>query len=63
VTEIVRASRRAKRASAKARQAIAERDALIVEAHGQGESPKVLAQAADLSENQIFKIVRAARGG
>jgi Mor family transcriptional regulator len=63
VTEIVRASRRARRATEKAREAIAERDALIVQAHKQGESPKVLAQAAELSENQLFKIVRAARKG
>ena len=63
MTEIVRASKRARRASEKASQAIADRDALIVEAHKQGESPKVLAQAADLSENQIFKIVRAAKKG
>jgi Mor family transcriptional regulator len=63
VTEIVRASRRARRATEKTREASAERDQLIAEAHKQGESPKVLAQAAELSENQIFKIVRAARAG
>jgi hypothetical protein len=32
-----------------------------VELHRQGESPKLIAQAAGLSENQVFKILRAAR--
>jgi hypothetical protein len=61
MTQLVRAARRARTASEKARQAIAERDALIVALHRQGESPKLLADAVGLSENQIFKIIRQAK--
>jgi DNA-binding CsgD family transcriptional regulator len=32
-----------------------------VELHRQGESPKLIAKNAGLSENQVFKIIRAAR--
>lgn len=61
MTELVRAARRAKQAQQRATQALEQRDALIVELHRQGESPKLLADAVGLSENQIFKIVRQAR--
>jgi hypothetical protein len=63
MTELVRAARRAKQAQERASRALEERDRLIVELHRQGESPKLLADAAGLSENQIFKIIRAARDG
>jgi hypothetical protein len=36
-------------------------DRLIAEAHAQGESPKLLAEIAGLSEYQIFKILRQQR--
>jgi DNA-binding NarL/FixJ family response regulator len=62
MTELVRAARRAKQAQERASQALEQRDALIVELHRQGESPKLIAQAAGISENQVFKIIRAARG-
>ena len=63
MTELIRAAQRAERAAKRAREARAERDSLIVQLHEQGESPKVLAEAIGLSENQVFKILRAARGG
>jgi hypothetical protein len=63
MTELVRAARRAKHAQQRATHALEQRDAQIVALHQQGESPKLLADAAGLSENQIFKIVRAAREG
>jgi hypothetical protein len=63
MTELVRAARRAKTAHDRASRALEQRDALIVALHRQGESPKLLADAAGLSENQIFKIVRAAKKG
>jgi hypothetical protein len=63
MTELVRAARRAKRAQEGAADALEERDRLIVVLHQQGESPKFLAEAVGLSENQIFKIVRASRKG
>jgi transposase len=62
MTELVRAARRAQQAKERVAQAVDERDALIVELHRQGESPKLLAEAVGLSENQIFKIVRQAKG-
>jgi transposase len=62
MTELVREARRAKQASERAKKALEVRDALIVQLHRAGESPKLLAEAAGLSENQIFKIVRAGRG-
>jgi DNA-binding CsgD family transcriptional regulator len=62
MTELVRAAGRTKQAQQRATQALEQRDALIVALHRQGESPKLLADAAGLSENQIFKIIRAARG-
>jgi hypothetical protein len=63
MTELIRAAREADRASERARIARAKRDELIVQLHTQGESPKLLAEAIGLSENQIFKIVRALRKG
>jgi hypothetical protein len=63
MTELVRAARRAKAAQDRASQALDERDALIVALHRQGESPKLLAEAASLSENQIFKILRTRKEG
>jgi hypothetical protein len=63
MTELVQTARRAKRAQERTSQALGERDALIVALHRQGESPKLLAQAVGLSENQIFKIIRASRKG
>jgi hypothetical protein len=63
MTELVRAARSAKQAQQRATYALEQRDALIVALHRQGESPKLLADAAGLSENQIFKVVRAARQG
>ena len=63
MTELVRAARRARQAQERAGKALEQRDALIVALHRQGESPKLLADAVGLSENQVFKIVRAARGG
>jgi hypothetical protein len=62
MTELVRAARRAKQAQERATQALEKRDALIAALHRQGESPKILAAAVGLSENQIFKILRAGRG-
>lgn len=61
MTELVRAARRARQAQDRASKALEERDALIVELHRQGESPRLIAEAAGLSENQVFKILRAAR--
>ena len=63
MTELVRAARRAKEAHERAAKALEQRDALIFALHRQGESPKLLAQTVGLSENQVFKIVRARRGG
>jgi hypothetical protein len=63
MTELVRAARRAKQAHERAAKALKQRDTLIVALHRQGESPKLLAQTVGLSENQIFKIVRASRRG
>jgi Mor family transcriptional regulator len=63
MTELVQAARRAKQAQERTSQALEQRDALIVALHRQGESPKLLAQAVGLSENQIFKIIRASRKG
>jgi hypothetical protein len=62
MTELVRAARRARKVQERASQALEERDALIVALHRQGESPKLLAEAVGLSENQVFKIIRAAKG-
>jgi Mor family transcriptional regulator len=63
MTELIRAARLAERAAERAKIARAKRDELIVELHEQGESPKLLADAIGLSENQIFKILRARREG
>ncbi len=61
MTELIRAARQAERAAERARTARAKRDELIVELHKQGESPKLLSEAIGLSENQVFKILRARR--
>jgi hypothetical protein len=61
MTELVRAARRAKQAQERAAKALEQRDSVIAALHRQGESPKLLADAAGLSENQIFKIIRARR--
>jgi hypothetical protein len=61
MTEMIRAARRAERAAERAKIARAKRDELIVLLHKQGESPKLLAEAIGLSENQVFKILRARR--
>jgi len=61
MTELIRAARQTERAAERASIARAKRDDLVVELHKQGESPKLLAEAIGLSENQIFKILRARR--
>ena len=63
MTELIRVARQAERAAEKTRIVRAKRDELIVELHRQGESPKLLAEAIGLSENQVFKILRARREG
>jgi hypothetical protein len=63
MTELVRVAGRAKKAQIRAAQALDERDVLIAALHRRGESPKLLAEAVGLSENQIFKIIRARREG
>jgi DNA-binding CsgD family transcriptional regulator len=61
MTELVRAARRARQAQERAAQALEARDAILVKLHRQGESPKLIADAVGLSENQVFKILRRAR--
>jgi hypothetical protein len=61
MTELIRAARQTERAAERASIARAKRDDLVVELHKRGESPKLLAEAIGLSENQIFKILRARR--
>lgn len=61
VTEIRRIARRLERAKERVGEIQAERDRLIVEAHAQGESPRLLATIAGVSEQTVFKILRAAR--
>jgi transposase len=63
MTELVRTARRARQAQERAARALDERDALVAALHRQGESPKLLAEVVGLSENQIFKIIRARREG
>jgi Mor family transcriptional regulator len=63
MTELLRGARRAKQAQERAAKALEQRNALIVALHRQGESPKLLAQTVGLSENQIFKVIRASRKG
>ena len=61
MTEIQRISRRLASADARADKVRAERDAAIVAAHKGGESPKLIAVAAGLSEMTVFKILRRGR--
>jgi len=63
LTEIRRIARRLASAEARADKIRAERDTAIVAAHARGESPSLIAVAADLSEPAVFKILRAARKG
>ena len=63
VTEIMKLARRLAQAEDQVETLRSERDRLIVEAHAQGESPKVLATAGAISEQQVFKILRAAKKG
>jgi hypothetical protein len=62
MTELVKAARRARAAQERAARALDERDKLLVDLYRRGESPKLLAEAIDLSENQVFKILRRERG-
>ena len=61
LTEIQRISRRLASAEARTDKIRAERDAAIVAAHARGESPKLIAVAAGISEMTVFKILRQAR--
>jgi DNA-binding CsgD family transcriptional regulator len=61
LTEIQRISRRLASAEARTDKIRAERDAGIVAAHAGGESPKLIAVAAGISEMTVFKILRQAR--
>jgi DNA-binding CsgD family transcriptional regulator len=61
LTEIQRTARRLKAAEDRADKIRAERDALIVAAHRKGESPSLIAIAADISEATVFKILRRAK--
>lgn len=61
LTEIQRISRRLATAEARAGKIRAERDAAIVAAHAGGESPKLIAVAAGISEMTVYKILRQAR--
>lgn len=61
LTEIQRISRRLATAEERATKIRAERDAAIAAAHAGGESPKLIAVAAGISEMTVFKILRAAR--
>jgi hypothetical protein len=63
VTEIMKLARRLAQAEDRVDAMRSERDRLIVEAHARGESPKLLATAAGVSEQQVFKILRAAKKG
>jgi hypothetical protein len=61
LTEVQRIARRLKAAETRADKIRAERDAAIVSAHAAGESPSLIAIAAALSEQAVFKILRARR--
>lgn len=61
LTEIQRIARRLTSAEARADKIRAERDGAIVAAHGGGESPKLIANAAGISEMTVFKILRQGR--
>ena len=58
LTELQRIARRLASAEARANDVRAERDAAIVAAHARGESPKLIAVAAGISEPSVFKILR-----
>lgn len=61
LTEVQRLSRRLATAEARASKLRAERDAAMVATHHRGESPSLIALAAGLSEQAVFKILRAAK--
>jgi DNA-binding CsgD family transcriptional regulator len=61
LTEIQRIARRLASAESRTDKIRAERDAAIVAAHAGGESPKLIAIAAGISEMTVFKILRQAR--
>ena len=61
LTEVQRIARRLAAAEARADQLRAERDGMIVAAHARGESPSLIAVAAGLSEQAVFKILRRAK--
>jgi hypothetical protein len=61
LTEVQRIARRLASAEARADKLRADRDAAIVAAHARGESPSLIAVAAGLSEQGVFKILRAAK--
>ena len=61
LTEIQRISRRLASAEARTDKIRAERDEAMVAAHAGGESPKLIAVAAGISEMTVFKILRQAR--
>ena len=61
LTEVQRLARRLVSAEARTDKLRAERDDAIVAAHQRGESPSLIAVAAGLPEQGVFKILRAAR--
>lgn len=62
LTQIQRIARRLASAQGRADGIRTERDAAIVAAHAGGESPKLIANAAGLTEAAVFKILRQAKG-
>jgi hypothetical protein len=63
LTEVQRIARRLKAAETRTDKIRAERDTAIVSAHAAGESPSLIAIVAGLSEQAVFKILRARREG
>jgi hypothetical protein len=63
VTEILALARSLARAEARTDEIRRQRDAAIVAAHRRGESPRVLAEAAGISQQRLFAILHAAREG
>ena len=61
MTEVQRLSRRLGTAEARTNKLRAERDAAIVAARTKGESPSLIALVTGLSEQAVFKILRAAK--
>ncbi len=61
MTEIQRIARRLTSAEDRVSKIREARDAAIVAAHQRGESPSLIAIAAGLSEQGVFKILRAAK--